>query len=82
AESSATSEAHTYAAGHPSPAAAKILEERGIKADDVKGTGRDGRITKEDAMQAQPAPKPAEKEKAPAPQPAAVLRFRPHPAMP
>jgi 2-oxoglutarate dehydrogenase E2 component (dihydrolipoamide succinyltransferase) len=72
AESSATSEAHTYAAGHPSPAAAKILEERGIKADDVKGTGRDGRITKEDAMQAQPAPKPAEKEKAPAPQPAAA----------
>ena len=72
APEASASEAHTYAAGHPSPAAAKILEEKGLKASDVKGTGRDGRITKEDAMQAQQPSKPAESGKAPAPQPAAV----------
>src|SRR5690606_29690348 len=52
------------------PAAAEILEEKGIKADDVKGTGRDGRITKEDAMKAQP---PAEKSKPSAPEPDAAV---------
>lgn len=36
----------------PSPAAAKILAEKGIESKDVKGTGKDGRITKNDAMQA------------------------------
>ena len=45
----------TYAAGHPSPAAAKILAEKGIAASAVKGTGVDGRITKEDAEKAQKA---------------------------
>lgn len=34
----------------PSPAAAKILAEKGIDAKDVKGTGKDGRITKGDAL--------------------------------
>ncbi len=43
-----------YAAGHPSPAAAKILAEKGISAEAVKGTGPGGRITKEDAQNAQP----------------------------
>jgi len=42
----------TYATGTPSPAAKKILDEKGIAADEVKGSGRDGRITKEDAVQA------------------------------
>lgn len=37
----------------PSPAAAKILAEKGIDTKDVKGTGKDGRITKNDAVQAQ-----------------------------
>ena len=41
-----------YAAGHPSPAAAKILDEKGVSAADVAGTGVGGRITKEDAMAA------------------------------
>ena len=49
----------SYAAGHASPAAAKIMEEKGIKSEDIKGTGRDGRITKEDALNAQKAEKPA-----------------------
>ena len=52
----------TYATGHASPAAAKIIAEKGISSDDVKGTGKDGRITKEDAIsaQAKEAPKAAE----------------------
>ncbi|MDH5608682.1 MAG: 2-oxoglutarate dehydrogenase complex dihydrolipoyllysine-residue succinyltransferase [Cyclobacteriaceae bacterium] len=43
----------SYASGHASPAASKILDEKGIPSADVKGTGRDGRITKEDAIQAE-----------------------------
>jgi 2-oxoglutarate dehydrogenase E2 component (dihydrolipoamide succinyltransferase) len=42
-----------YAVGHASPAATKILSEKGVAAEQVKGTGKDGRITKEDAMGAQ-----------------------------
>lgn len=42
----------SYAAGHASPAAAKILEEKNIDPATVTGTGRDGRITKEDALTA------------------------------
>lgn len=53
-----------YAAGHPSPAAAKILDEKGIAASGVAGTGVGGRITKEDAAKAQAAP--AAKESKPA----------------
>lgn len=40
----------------PSPAAAKILAEKGVDASSVSGTGRDGRITKADAMGASAAP--------------------------
>jgi len=46
----APSKNETYANGSPSPAAAKILAEKGITAGAVTGTGRDGRITKDDAM--------------------------------
>ncbi|MPR32816.1 2-oxoglutarate dehydrogenase complex dihydrolipoyllysine-residue succinyltransferase [Salmonirosea aquatica] len=46
---------------HTSPVAAKILAEKGIDPKDVNGTGAGGRITKEDALNAQKsAPKPAE----------------------
>ncbi|NNK39111.1 MAG: biotin/lipoyl-binding protein, partial [Winogradskyella sp.] len=45
----------TYASGTASPAAKKILSERGIDAKDVKGTGKDGRITKQDAVEATPS---------------------------
>ncbi|KXH84505.1 MULTISPECIES: 2-oxoglutarate dehydrogenase complex dihydrolipoyllysine-residue succinyltransferase [Chryseobacterium] len=41
--------AQTYATGAPSPAAKKILDEKGIEAGQVSGSGRDGRITKTDA---------------------------------
>lgn len=51
----------TYAAGHASPAAHKILAEKGISPEAVTGTGVGGRITKEDAMKAsQPAQKAPE----------------------
>jgi len=41
-----------YASGHPSPAAAKILEEKEISSTQVSGSGVGGRITKEDAEKA------------------------------
>jgi 2-oxoglutarate dehydrogenase E2 component (dihydrolipoamide succinyltransferase) len=63
------SSASTYATGVPSPAAGKILGEKGIDAGDVAGSGRDGRITKEDAQNA--TAKPA--APAPAATPTAAL---------
>ena len=45
----------SYATGTPSPAAKKILDEKGISSSEVDGTGRDGRITKEDAVKAVPS---------------------------
>jgi len=47
--------AETYATGTASPAAKKVLAEKGIEASSVKGTGKDGRITKEDAVKAVPS---------------------------
>ncbi|NVO31492.1 2-oxoglutarate dehydrogenase complex dihydrolipoyllysine-residue succinyltransferase [Hymenobacter lapidiphilus] len=61
---------NSYATGTPSPAAGKILGEKGINAADVSGTGRDGRITKEDAQNASArpaAPAAAAPKAAPAP---------------
>jgi 2-oxoglutarate dehydrogenase E2 component (dihydrolipoamide succinyltransferase) len=43
----------SYASGTPSPAAAKILAEKGVAAKSVSGTGVAGRITKEDALLAE-----------------------------
>lgn len=45
----------TYAAQTPSPAAKKILDEKNIQPADVVGTGKDGRITKDDAVNAVPS---------------------------
>ena len=57
----------TYATGTPSPAAAKILREKDVDPSSVNGTGRDGRITKEDAQSARPAEKAPAPASAPAP---------------
>ncbi|MFC3812691.1 2-oxoglutarate dehydrogenase complex dihydrolipoyllysine-residue succinyltransferase [Lacihabitans lacunae] len=54
-----------YASGHPSPAAAKVLAEKGISPDAVSGTGVGGRITKEDAMSANKTAAPAAPASAP-----------------
>jgi len=42
----------TYATGTPSPAAAKMMAENNVSANQVKGTGKDGRITKQDVVAA------------------------------
>ena len=44
-----------YASGTPSPAAKKIIAEKEVDLDSVIGTGRNGRITKEDAVKAVPS---------------------------
>ena len=54
-EVKATPKAATYATGTASPAAKKVLAEKGIATSAIKGTGKDGRITKEDAVQAVPS---------------------------
>ena len=51
----AAAPAVTYASGTPSPAARKILDEKNIAPASVTGTGKDGRITKEDAVNAVPS---------------------------
>lgn len=58
----------SYAAGTPSPAAAKILDEKGVPTNQVSGTGVGGRITKDDAVKAQAG---AAKESKPAAAPLA-----------
>lgn len=45
-----------YAQGVPSASASKLMEEKGIAANEVQGTGRDGRITKADVLQSSQAP--------------------------
>jgi 2-oxoglutarate dehydrogenase E2 component (dihydrolipoamide succinyltransferase) len=45
----------SYATGSASPAAKKILSEKGIDANSIVGTGKDGRVTKDDAVKAIPA---------------------------
>ena len=51
----AATEAKTYATGTASPAAKKVLAEKGIDANTVAGTGKDGRITQDDAVKAVPS---------------------------
>lgn len=44
-----------YATGHPSPAAKKLMDEQGIQPNQVNGTGKDGRILKQDVVAAMAA---------------------------
>jgi 2-oxoglutarate dehydrogenase E2 component (dihydrolipoamide succinyltransferase) len=67
----------SYATGHASPAAGKIIAEKGLSPADIQGTGKDGRITKEDAIAAQP--KAMETPKA-EPKPTTPLSATPSPA--
>ena len=50
---SVDSSSNSYASGTPSPAARKLMAERGLEMD--QGSGKDGRITKEDVVQAKAA---------------------------
>ncbi len=52
----------TYAEGHPSPAAAKLMAEHDLNPDTVSGTGKDGRILKEDVVKAIDAASDSEKK--------------------
>ncbi len=49
------SEKDTYATGTPSPSAKKISEEKGLDLNQIKGSGRDGRIIKEDVIKGVPS---------------------------
>ena len=62
----------SYATGTPSPAAGKILAEKGIETTAVNGSGVDGRITKEDALKAE-KPAVAKAPEKPAPVAAAPV---------
>ena len=69
----------SYAEGHPSPAAAKLMREKGLEASQVTGSGRDGRITQEDVVKAEAKPEPpkvesTEPSRAPAPKQTAFSR--------
>ena len=55
------------------PSATKLMAEKGLSPDQVQGTGRDGRIMKEDVLKAAAAPTPAAAP-APAPAPSAAPR--------
>ena len=55
AKKSVPTSKESYATGTPSPAARKILDEKGMEASDIVGTGKNGRITKEDALKAVPS---------------------------
>ncbi|GGG91490.1 dihydrolipoyllysine-residue succinyltransferase component of 2-oxoglutarate dehydrogenase complex [Parapedobacter pyrenivorans] len=55
ADAPAPTQSDSYASGTASPAAAKILREKGMDPAAIKGTGKDGRITKEDAEKAETA---------------------------
>jgi 2-oxoglutarate dehydrogenase E2 component (dihydrolipoamide succinyltransferase) len=52
AEKGAPSEPTSHATGHPSPAAAKMMRENSLKSEDIAGSGKEGRITKEDVQKA------------------------------
>ena len=81
----------SQAAGVPSVAAAKIIAEKGLKPEEIQGTGKGGRITKADALEAQkptaapqpavpaapkPAAPPAQAEAPQAPVPAGMRNVR------
>ena len=49
-EEKTESSKETYATGVPSPAAAKMMSENNVKAGQISGTGKDGRILKSDVI--------------------------------
>jgi 2-oxoglutarate dehydrogenase E2 component (dihydrolipoamide succinyltransferase) len=51
-DKSAAASQQSYATGTPSPAAGKLMAENNISANQLSGTGKDGRITKQDVLAA------------------------------
>lgn len=84
ASAASTGSSDDSATGGPtSPSVRKMLTENNLQADDVKGTGANGRISKEDveahlasSAAAAPAPAPAAAKPAPAPAPVVVAGER------
>ncbi len=76
ASASASKEIHPDLRNHQSPAVQKIVQERGLDASTIAGTGRDGRLTKSDVVNA-PAPSAAtaksESKSAPAAVPSPII---------
>ncbi|MEM7658058.1 MAG: 2-oxoglutarate dehydrogenase complex dihydrolipoyllysine-residue succinyltransferase [Bacteroidota bacterium] len=68
----------SYASGHPSVSAGKLMKEKGINPANVQGSGRDGRITKTDVVNHKAAPQPKAEPK---PEPQAKPE-RPIPSLP
>jgi 2-oxoglutarate dehydrogenase E2 component (dihydrolipoamide succinyltransferase) len=66
-DTSQSTDSASYAAGEPSPAAAKMMRENDLSSEDIDGTGKEGRIIKEDVQKAmekqKEAPTKKEKEK-------------------
>jgi 2-oxoglutarate dehydrogenase E2 component (dihydrolipoamide succinyltransferase) len=64
-DTSQSTDSSSYAAGEPSPAAAKMMRENDLSSEDIEGTGKEGRIIKEDVQKAIEKQKeaPAKKEK-------------------
>ena len=82
APAAASAPAAAPVAGQAMPAARKILEEKGLAAEDVAGSGRGGRITKADALAASaPAAKPVSTPPAAAPGSAPTGALAPAPAV-
>ncbi|MFT0547679.1 2-oxoglutarate dehydrogenase complex dihydrolipoyllysine-residue succinyltransferase [Allopusillimonas ginsengisoli] len=80
AEAAASAPAASAKSAVASPAAGKILAEKGVDPSSVEGSGRGGRITKGDALEAGAAP--AKKAAAPAAAPALSLDGRPEQRVP
>jgi 2-oxoglutarate dehydrogenase E2 component (dihydrolipoamide succinyltransferase) len=75
-ESSSSESAPAPSSGdknYPSPAARKIMDEKGLSAGDVQGTGKDGRITKADAMGAQKSASSSKTATTPEPKKDAII---------
>ena len=53
-ENKSENKENTSHSGVPSPAARKILDDKGVNYENVKGTGKGGRISKEDALKTLP----------------------------
>ncbi|MBY6345318.1 2-oxoglutarate dehydrogenase complex dihydrolipoyllysine-residue succinyltransferase [Providencia rettgeri] len=81
APAAAAPAASTAASSVASPAAAKILAEKGVEASSVEGSGRGGRITKGDALQAN-APATSKPAAAPVAPPTLSLDGRPEQRVP
>ena len=77
APASAPAPAATVSGAPVMPAAQKIAAEKGIATSTIAGTGRDGRVTKGDVLQAAaaPAPAPAARTAAALPQPASPVNI-------